>query len=67
MDKQITHYEQAMDDLFHKRLLDTARSELKTTPRKHLIVERAFYRALQPLANDTTFYVFVSNLQVLLA
>lgn len=61
MDKQITHYEQSVDNLFHKRLQNTARSELKTTPRRHLIVERAFYRALHSLANDTTFCVFVSN------
>lgn len=38
MDNQIVHYEQAVDDLFHNRLQDTALSALKTTPRKHLIL-----------------------------
>ena len=38
MDNQITHYEQAVDDLFTNQLHDTALSDLKTTPRKHLIL-----------------------------
>ena len=38
MDNQIRHYDQAVDDLFHNRLHDTALSALKTTPRKYLIL-----------------------------
>ena len=38
MDTQITHYEQAVGDLFTNQLHDTALSELKTTPKKHLIM-----------------------------
>ena len=34
----ITHYERAVDDLFHNQLHETVLSELKTTPKKHLII-----------------------------